>query len=93
GGIGLIIYLVIYYGKDPIRCVHCNSICSPKLVEKEVSSNYQTNNPTYEAGTALVIEKEQKADVIRSKYCFNCGAQLDQRSGLKFCPFCGSMIE
>jgi DNA-directed RNA polymerase subunit RPC12/RpoP len=93
GGIGLIIYLVIYYGKDPIRCVHCNSICKPKLVEREVRSSYQNINPTYEAGTVLTIEKEQENIEIRSKYCFNCGTQLDQRAGLKFCPFCGSKIE
>lgn len=93
GGIGLIIYLVIYYGKDPIRCVHCNSICKPQLVDKEVSSSYQNINQTYEVGTGLTIEKEQNYVEIRSKYCFNCGAQLDQRAGLKFCPFCGSKIE
>ncbi|MFX0060183.1 MAG: hypothetical protein ACFE85_08750 [Candidatus Hodarchaeota archaeon] len=93
GGIGLIIYLVIYYGKDPIRCVHCKSICKPELVEKESNSSNQEINKYYEVRPILTIEKEQDNVEFHSKYCFNCGVQLDERAELKFCPFCGTKID
>jgi hypothetical protein len=93
GGIGLIIYLVIYYGKDPIRCIHCNSICKPKLVEKE-----QVSNPVLKSEPSYVVQPfsvQQEEENVGSppKYCFNCGVQLDERTGLKFCAFCGTKIE
>ena len=36
-GIFVLIYLAIYYSKEPNRCAHCKSICQP-------SSSTQTNS-------------------------------------------------
>ncbi|MEJ2296521.1 MAG: hypothetical protein P8Y23_17375 [Candidatus Lokiarchaeota archaeon] len=33
GGLGFLIYLGIYYDKEPNRCIHCNSICNPVILE------------------------------------------------------------
>jgi len=92
GGIGLIIYLAIYYGRDPNRCVHCNSICTPKLAEQERILNTQNKTQNYKPIQLVPIENEQISNESHSKYCFNCGVQLDERDGLKFCPFCGTNI-
>jgi len=93
GGIGLIIYLAIYYGRDPNRCVHCNSTCKPKLIEQEPSSTHQDSNQSYKPIQLAPIQEILENDEKQSKYCFNCGVQIDERDGLKFCPFCGTNIE
>jgi len=93
GGIGLIIYLAIYYGRDPNRCVHCNSICKPKLIEEKPSSTIQDINQSYKPIRLVPIQEEPEEDEKHSKYCFNCGVQLNERDGLRFCPFCGTNIK
>ena len=88
-GFGIIIYLIVYYDKEPNRCIHCNSICKPMLIESQ-------NNKT-------VVQVEDKSEKMqnyvsintineRSKFCYNCGTELDERER-KFCPFCGVNVE
>ena len=88
-GLGVLIYLVVYYDKNPNRCIHCNSVCKPMLIE------YQSDKKL-----ASVEEKSEKMhnyisiNEIKevSKFCYNCGTELDERER-KFCPFCGVNIE
>ena len=80
-GIGLIIYLAIYYSKPEDRCVHCGTQVSSII--RQSSNQIQPNrySQTFEQ-----IEGE------RGYYCSFCGEKLGE-SGLKYCPNCGSKIE
>jgi len=91
-GIGVLIYLAIYYEKEPIRCVHCKSICQPI----SNNQNYSTLNSkpsqinNYQEAENNVVKNTQVAD--ESKFCSNCGVKIGEREGLKFCAFCGTKI-
>lgn len=91
-GIGLLIYLAIYYDKEPSRCVHCKSICQPisniqndsKLNSKPLQINNQQEAENYVEINTNFADK--------SKFCSNCGVKIGEREGLKFCAFCGTKI-
>jgi len=91
-GIFVLIYLAIYYEKEPNRCVHCKSICQP-------ISNIQSNSALNSKSSQ--INKYQKVDnsinidtptVMDSNFCSNCGVKIGEREGLKYCAFCGTKI-
>lgn len=90
-GIGLLIYLIIYYEREPNHCVHCHVICEPLLSQNlEIhSENHSTDNDVAEVQYATVIVKEQEGD---SNFCYNCGTKL-QRKEAQYCPLCGTSIE
>ena len=84
-GLGIIIYLIVYYDKKPNRCIHCNSICKPMVLEfrndkKVVQVEDNRNKMQNYVPINSINEK--------SKFCYNCGTELDERER-KFCPFCG----
>ena len=86
-GIGLIIYLLIYYSKPKNRCVHCGTVVTTS-VQSESHAPQQltyTQQPKQEALPVEIIEGE------KASYCPLCGAQLDDRDQ-SFCPSCGSKI-
>ncbi len=100
-GIGLAIYLAIWYRKPINRCVHCNSITSP-FVDTQIPNSgghypYQDdmiyeikpfNNPFVEKS----IEKDEKGKIKeeRPQFCSLCGEKIEL--GLRFCPLCGNKI-
>ena len=90
--IGPLIYLAIYYEKEPNRCVHCKSICQP--ISNMQSNNALNSKPSqinkYQKAENDIGENTQLAD--KSKFCPNCGVKIGEREGLKFCAFCGNRI-
>ena len=85
-GFGLLIYLAIYYDKKPTHCIHCKAICRPNLSE-------QTNNhSTLRSNEAKLNKSNEPVIEENSNFCYNCGVQLSEREGLKFCAFCGTKI-
>ena len=90
-GIGLIIYLVIYYGKEEDRCVHCGATCSQTFDSSGSQIAPQVSSQPQDQGRAVSLQEaveEKNADV---NFCSFCGEQFDQE-GVKFCPNCGSKI-
>ncbi|TFF86208.1 MAG: hypothetical protein EU517_00730 [Promethearchaeota archaeon] len=88
-GLGLLIYIAIYYEKTPNLCIHCNSICKP------VSGEYQRNRE--QSPTEENVKKRQNYISLNngsgeSNFCYNCGTKLDDRER-RFCPFCGVNVE
>ena len=83
-GIGLIIYLAIYYSKPEDRCIHC----SAKITAPQTQSPYisQTQQSSY--STSVNVSEEVTG--FKLGFCALCGEKLD--SGTKFCPNCGSQI-
>ncbi len=88
GGIGLLIYLAIWYSKEN-RCVHCKSVCQPSLSNNQSGSNYQAQNQTYQVQEYTPLQQKQSVDV-KTKFCYNCGSKIADRESAKYCPYCGS---
>ncbi len=86
GGIGFIIYLIIYFGKPEDRCVFCSQPTEPYTGQKESSSApdlYGQSQP----GTSASSVSSPNEDL---NYCSNCGAKID--SSAKYCEFCGTEL-
>jgi hypothetical protein len=88
-GIGLIIYLIIYYNQAEDHCIHCHShiligttqyASSPTLTESRPQNSYQINNT-----------KIQQSEKIQQQYCPYCGEQLRDNSA-QFCANCGAKV-
>jgi len=95
-GIGLIIYMVYYYNKEEVRCVHCGATCSQTTcsqtfnrsetqVKPQVSSQPQPQEKILQEQKVI---DNKKADI---NFCPFCGDNFDQE-GVKFCPNCGSKV-
>jgi DNA-directed RNA polymerase subunit RPC12/RpoP len=78
GGIGLLIYLAIYYNRPEDRCVHCRTQIASVVSRESNQLSYESKN----------IEHIQGERVF---YCSFCGEKLVEK-GIKFCPNCGSKI-
>ncbi len=91
-GIGVLIYLAIYYDKEPNRCVHCKSICHPisNIQNVSVLNPKPSQIDSHKEAKNYIIINPQVA--VESKFCSNCGVKIGEREGLKFCAFCGTKI-
>ena len=76
-GIGLLIYLIIYYEREPTHCVHCKTVCEPLYLE----------NSTENSGSVTPVHTKDSS----THYCFNCGVPIE-REETKYCPLCGTLI-
>ncbi|MFX1315090.1 MAG: hypothetical protein ACFE9T_04450 [Promethearchaeota archaeon] len=94
-GIGLIIYLVIYYRRAENRCVHCGTQINVFQIEKTNQISFQQQktqvNP-YVDQTDSTYTSTTLQEVNNIFYCVFCGEKLEN-SNIKFCPNCGSKIE
>jgi len=101
GGIGLIIYLIIWYNKEENRCVHCGSIIQPmesKYKQTNHQEEKQKNIPPFQNPHRITSSNIRKSsiepDIItgeESKFCPYCGEIIDIET--QFCPNCGSEIK
>jgi len=90
--IGPLIYLAIYYDKEPNRCVHCKSICQPiSNIQNDSALNSKPSQINKYQELETNTEKNVKV-AAESKFCSNCGVKIGEREGLKFCAFCGTKI-
>ena len=92
GGIGLLIYVAVYLDREhKPRCIHCDSVCYEPMEHQSVSNYHVINTSNQEQSQKLVLEsyKNKKS----SKFCYNCGSELDQSENAKFCALCGSAIQ
>lgn len=85
-GIGLIIYIAIYYSKPEDRCVHCGN----KIAYIDSSQYSQQNMPSQAYQQPIQSQPLQESVPIENKtiFCTFCGEELS--SGVKYCPNCGS---
>jgi len=87
-GIGLIIYLAIYYSKPEEYCVHCRA----KVTAFQTLSPYTQQSQPQIQQTPYTTPTNTAEQVTggRPNFCALCGEKLDM--GAKFCQNCGSQI-
>jgi hypothetical protein len=89
GGIGLIVYVIIYFNKPASRCIHCHS-----QIALTPTSSVQTSNQV-QIDTRLEQRRDgDSAENIKpqlQKFCSFCGEALSNREA-KFCAHCGIKV-
>ena len=90
-GIGLIIYMVIYYGKEEDRCVHCGATCSQTFDSSGSQIAPQVSTQPHQQGRSLPVQEVVQEKKTGFNFCPFCGDNFDQE-GVKFCPNCGSKV-
>jgi len=92
GGIGLIVYGIIYFNKAPSRCIHCRS-----LIVLASTSNVQSSN---QSQTITHLEQESHINAgdhleddktLQQNYCSFCGETLLNKDAM-FCAHCGTKV-
>ena len=92
GGIGLIIYLIIYYNKPESRCIHCHAQISLKSEHGIQNSTYvQAENHKPDNSHTNSDIKVKANETSKLKYCSYCGETLLNEFA-KFCAHCGSKV-
>jgi hypothetical protein len=91
-GIGLIIFLIIYYNKPESRCIHCHTQISLKSAINVQSSTYvQAEHQKAHLSDSNSEVKVKADETLNRKYCSYCGEpQLNELA--KFCPHCGTRV-
>jgi len=93
GGIGLLIYIAVYLDREnKPRCITCNSICYEPKEDVQLVTNYQVISTSNQGQSQKLILESHKNEES-SKFCYNCGSELDQSENAKFCALCGSSIQ
>ena len=87
-GIGLIIYIVIYYSKPENRCVHCGNRIP--YVDSSQYLQQDNNSQGYQQPIQSQPVQESAPMEYKTIYCTFCGEEL--KSGVNYCPNCGSKI-
>ena len=88
-GIGLLIYLAIYYSKPEENCVHCGA----KVTAFQTPSPYthQSQPKIQQTPYSPPINTAEQVTGGIPNFCALCGEKLDM--GAKFCQNCGSQIK
>lgn len=81
-GIGLLIYLAIYYRKPEDRC----TICGSQDTASQVPAYQATTQPQFQNSKQSIQVEER----VEEKFCSYCGDKLKLMS--KFCENCGSKV-
>jgi hypothetical protein len=87
GGIGLIIYLVIYYSKPEDRCIHCNT----RVLSRALQNSYTIESSQHKAVLSKQNQEVQMIENNGPKYCLFCGEQLESPN-VRFCFNCGTKV-
>lgn len=89
GGLGLIIYFIIWSNKDKNRCVHSRTICQYRSSEQLSTEHYQVVNNYGQQQQLSLMEVRQD----HANFCPVCGTEVGERQQINFCAYCGSKIE
>jgi hypothetical protein len=84
-GIGLVIYLIIYYSGAENRCIHCHT----PIMMSNLQYAQQTHQNAYQSEANFSPKKD--ASLAQPNYCPFCGEHLSSKDA-KFCSNCGSTL-
>ena len=93
GGIGLIVYGIIYFNKAPIHCIHCRSQIALASTNSVQSSNrIQSNTRSGQKSDINAIDSmEEDNNTLKQNFCSFCGEPLLNKNA-KFCAHCGIKV-
>jgi hypothetical protein len=83
-GIGLLIYLAIYYSRPEENCVHCGAKITAVQYPTQASSQSQPQSYN------VIPNISEQITGAKHNFCALCGERLD--IGAKFCQNCGSQV-
>ena len=92
GGIGLIVYAIIYFNKPPSRCIHCHSQIAVNSTNSAQTSNQISNGTPLKDESDINYVNSTKVDkTSKQKFCSFCGEPLHNPEA-QFCAHCGSKV-
>jgi hypothetical protein len=92
GGIGLIVYGIVYFNKPPSRCIHCRSQITLNSIENAQTSNQIPNNAQLRQENEIhVVDSVEDNRTSQQKFCSFCGEALHNKEA-QFCAHCGSKV-
>ncbi|MFW9938117.1 MAG: RING finger domain-containing protein [Candidatus Thorarchaeota archaeon] len=95
GGIGALIYLLIYLNHDPNRCIKCNSICTYYPYNTSKKPDIEVNDTMHnQAGKTKQGEEISRLIKGSINFCPNCGSKIlnSRYENPNYCPFCGEKL-
>jgi NADH pyrophosphatase NudC (nudix superfamily) len=90
-GIGLIIYLIIYFSKLENRCVHCNSIVHSINIQERSEDKILLIKQNHQDLTRSNQLTESNQEIKTSRYCPYCGEKMNEINA-QFCSNCGTRL-
>ena len=92
GGIGLIVYAIIYFNKVPNYCIHCRSkITSTSTNNAKSLSQSQYTTQIRPKSEKNVPDSLENGKAQQQKFCSFCGELIINREA-QFCAHCGSKV-
>ncbi|GAH32969.1 unnamed protein product [marine sediment metagenome] len=92
GGIGLIVYGIIYYNKVPSRCIHCHSQIALVSISSVQSSNQiQHISRLGQESDINAVDLVEDNKTLQQNICSFCGEALFNKEA-KFCAYCGTKV-
>jgi predicted RNA-binding Zn-ribbon protein involved in translation (DUF1610 family) len=92
GGIGLIIYGIIYFNKVPSRCIHCHSQIALVSTSSVQSSNQiQPISRLIKENDINAVDPVEDNKTLQQNICSFCGEALFNKEA-KFCAHCGTKV-
>ena len=88
-GIGLIIYLIIYYNQAEDHCVHCHTQITASGIPYTPSPASNISSP--QNRTQDSNQNYQQPEKTQIRYCPFCGEPLRENKA-QFCSNCGSKV-
>ena len=90
-GLGLVIYILYYIDKKKDRCIYCETKCIPKqLNDRKNTLNSQLQN---NSAISSLEYKPIELEKVKINFCHNCGVEIGEREGMKYCALCGSSVD
>ena len=86
GGIGFIIYIVIYFGKPEDRCVFCSNQTVPYSGQEVTPTSTNVYGQPQPSSAISPVNSSRPLN-----YCPNCGEKITEEA--KFCESCGTELE
>ena len=91
-GVGLIIYGIIYFNKNPSRCIHCHSQIALASTSSVQSTNQiQTKTDLGQESDIKAVDSVEDNKTLQQNFCSFCGGLLLNKKA-KFCAHCGTKV-
>lgn len=94
GGIGALIYLLIYYSHEPDRCVNCNTICTYYIYTHSEKPEIEIIKSNHNQARKSIQSEEEFKSKKGFNFCPNCGNKIgnSKYENPNFCPYCGEKL-